>query len=154
VCESTCLNVFNCFADLTDPSKRDIMTLPSALTCKTVLSIKHFLISIYCFRNGYLPHPPINNFLISLISSLTTPLTPVNMPLERLLNIAQTPLILTLRLTQRHHEILLSRLLLICRTLALCQFLLLALRRCGLVVCFAVALGHCDFLFLGRLLAE
>ena len=71
-----------------------------------------------------------------------------------LLHIAQTPLILTLRLAQRHKEILLARLLLVRRALALALLLGLALRRGGLVVCFAIGFCHGDFFFLGVLLAE
>jgi hypothetical protein len=120
-------------------------TKPQVLQQKPFSSFQHLHTSFI---------PSHTTYLIPLISPLTPPLTPLHMPLQRLLHIAQTPLILTLRLTQRHQEILLARLLLIRRTLALGKFLLLALCRRRLVVCFAVALGHGDFLFFGVFLAE
>ena len=89
-----------------------------------------------------------------LVPALPTPLLPLNMPLQRLLHIAQTPLVLTLGLAQRHQKVLLARLLRIRRALALGLLLGLALRRRGLVVCLAVRLGHGNLLFFGVLLAQ
>jgi hypothetical protein len=85
-----------------------------------------------CFRFGYL------DFLlqrrrrlssIARVSSLTAPLTAINMASKRLLDISQTPLILALGLAQRHEEVLLARLLLVGRALALGLLLQLALGR-------------------------
>ena len=76
------------------------------------------------------------------------------MPLQRPLNINQTPLILTLGLAQRHQEILLARLLLVRRTLSLRHFLFLALRSRGLVIRLAIALRHGNLFFFSVLLAE
>ena len=94
--------------------------------------------------------------LVSHVTPLAAPLGPVHVTSQDLARLTQTPLLLASRLAQRHHEILLPRLLAICAALA--QRLLLLLPLClSTAVLAALRLARCSrryFAFLGGVSGE
>lgn len=87
------------------------------------------------------------------ISPTTTPRAPLNMPSQHPPRLHQTPLLLALRLAQRHHEVLLPRLLPVAGALARRLLLGLAdgLRALVLLAQGFALLGEGELFFLGVL---